>query len=270
MTRIGILLGLLCTNIALADTAPAIVYYQRHSEGWFWYHDPVPEQKKKTPKAAPPAAVDPVAVLEAFQKQLDTAKARAVLKPTDENIRAYLQLNQLALNRAGDFATAWQRVVWTTPALDTSIAHPVNDQAVQLYNDEKLRKVDDFLSETAKTYGLFFFFKGSCPYCHRFAPVLKAFAARYGFTVIPITLDDGALPDFPTPRRNGEGALKLKVDTVPAVFLVDPRERNIRPVAYGYVSDSELRERIYTLLNDTEPQTLQAAQLPGGTLDADQ
>ena len=251
----------------MAGPAP-ILYYQRHGEGWFWYQDPPPAHKKDTPKATPPAAPDPVAVLEAFQRKLDTAKARAVLEPTEANIRAYLELNQLALTRAGDFATAWQRVVWTTPALDPSINHPVNDQAVQLYNDQRLRDVDDFLAQTAHSYGLFFFFKGSCPYCHRFAPILKAFAERYGFTVIPVSLDGGALPDFPSPRTNGDSAVKLNVDTVPAVFLVNPRARSIHPISYGYISGAELGERIYTLLNDTAPQP-PSAPLSGDTLNAD-
>ena len=51
-------------------------------------------------------------------------------------------------------------LVWITPELDTRLAHPVNDQAVQLYNDEKLQRVDAFLEKIAQTHGLFFFFKG--------------------------------------------------------------------------------------------------------------
>lgn len=264
------LLGCLAMNGAHADPAGAVVYYERHGEGWFWYQDPEPEPapEAQEPQAQSPAPTDPVAALAAFQKEIEAAKARAILEPTDEHLKNYLRLNQLAMNRAGDFAQAWQRAVWTTPAFDTRLTNPVNDQAVQLFNDEKLQLVDNFLVKTAQHHGLFFFFKGSCPFCHKFAPVLKGFAETYGFHVIPVSLDGGALPDFPNPRTTADVAVKLKVDTVPALFLVDPRKRAIHPVAFGYVSWSELRERIYTLLNDQPPNPLLQAHLSGDRIDA--
>ncbi len=284
-----LLFGLLTVNIAHAEPdgpvmprdgrysgtpggGVPVVYYERHSEGWFWYQDPEPEPEPDTeePEAQAPASADPIAALSAFQKEIEIAKARAILEPTDENLKTYLHLNQLAMNRAGNFAQAWQRVVWTTPVLDSRLTHPVNDQAVQVFNDEKLRLVDGFLAKTARSHGLFFFFKGSCPFCHKFAPVLKAFAETYGFHIIPISLDGGTLPDFPNPRLNTDMSRSLNVDTVPAVFLVNPRDRAIHPVAFGYVSWTELRRRIYTLMNKQPPNPLLQAQLAGGQTDANE
>jgi len=259
---------LLVTVLAVAPAAgwaAGAGYYQRHAEGWFWYQDP-PPPREEAAQAQPEAPVrdDPVAVLEAFRRRLDTARARAILEPTEDNVKAYLELNQLALARAGDFAQAWQRVVWTTPGLDYSLAHPVNDQAVQVFNDEKVRMLDRFLRKAAARYGMFFFFSESCPYCRRFAPVLRDFADTYGFRVVPVSLDGGALPEFPNPRRNAAIAARLRVDTVPAVFLVEPRTRKIRPVAFGYVGWSELARRIYTLLEGRPPNPLLQARHPGG------
>jgi conjugal transfer pilus assembly protein TraF len=267
------LLGLSAASIAHAAPDGPRVYYERHGEGWFWYQDPEPvveskPEKAEVPSPAPPEPADPVAALAAFQKAIEVAKARAILAPTEEHLKAYLRLNQLALRRAGDFAQAWQRAVWTTPDLDTRLTNPVNDQAVQVFNDEKLRLVDRFLAETARSHGLFFFFKGACPFCHRFAPVLKAFAKTYGFHVIPVSLDGGTLPEFPHPRASTQVAVQLEVDTVPALFLVNPRERAIHPVAFGYVSWRELRERIYTLLNDRPPNPLVQIKNSGDPIDA--
>ncbi len=265
-----LLFGLLAVHSAHADPGAPGVYYQRHGEGWFWYQDPEPEPEadSEAPDTQIPVPADPVAALAAFQKEIEVAKARAILEPTDENLKRYLRLNRLAMHRAGDFAQAWQRAVWTTPALDTRLTHPVNDQAVQLFNDERLRLVDNFLVETAESHGLFFFFKGACPFCHKFAPILKAFAETYGFHVIPISLDGGTLPDFPNPRSSADVAVTLNVDTVPALFLVNPGGRAIHPVAFGYVSWTELRQRIYTLLNGQPPNPLMQAQMTGGRIDA--
>lgn len=270
MKRWPLLMGMLAINCAQANDDGIMVYYHRHAEGWFWYHDPKPEEKPDEAEIKAPAPADSLEVMAAFQKQIELAKARAILDPSDANMKAYLRLNRLAMSRAGEFAEAWQRAVWTTPALDTRLIHPVNDQAVQLFNDENLLLIDRFLFEIAQTHGLFFFFKGDCPFCHRFAPVLKAFAETYGFRVIPVSLDGGALLDFPRPRRNADIAERLRVDAVPAVFLVNPRDRSIHPVAFGYVSEAELKQRIYTLLRGEPPNPLRQAQFPGGLLHADE
>jgi len=55
-----------------------------------------------------------------------------------------------------------------------------------------------------------FFFRGACPYCHKFAPLLKAFADRYGFRLVDVSLDGGGLPEFPTPQPNAQAAEALR------------------------------------------------------------
>nr|MBS0019751.1 conjugal transfer protein TraF [Gammaproteobacteria bacterium] len=250
-------------------------YYQRHAEGWFWYQDPPPPVAQtagpdaKTEAKLPPAPIDPladpVAALEALQARIEQAKALAILVPTTEHVAQYLRLNQEVMARSSAFANTWQRVVWTTPALDSSLQHPVNDHAARAFNDERLAGEGDVLRTLARRHGLWFFFRGGCPFCHEFAPVLKQFAGTYGFQVIPVSLDGAALPEFPYPKRGVEAGLNLQVDTVPAVFLVNPRTRDIHPVAYGFVSLPELRKRIYSLLgHDGQNPPFESAATPGG------
>ncbi len=262
--RCFIMLSLLCLW-SLPVTAD---YYKRHAEGYWWYQDSLPkedetapEQKAPEPSASPPAEsepapFDPVKALEEFQQKLEHARAAAILNPSPENIQTYMELNNRALGHARNFANAAQQTIWTTPELDLSLRHPVYQQAVHAFKDERRELVDSFLFETAKSHGLFFFFEGSCPFCHKFAPILKFFAEFYGFEVIPVTLDGGALPDFPNPRQNNAAGLNLKVENVPALFLVNPTTREIQPVAYGFVSPEELRQRIYTLLRGEPPNPL--------------
>ena len=258
-TRITVLL-LICfwSWPALAD------YYKGHAEGYWWYQDPEPAEETAeenvtetpSPAIAAPPPFDPVAALKAFQEKLEYARAAAIMDPTPENIRAYMGLNNQSLAKARNFTNVAQQTVWTNPDLDLSLRHPVYDQAVHAFKDERRNLVDDFLHKTAERYGLFFFFRGDCPFCHKFAPILKFFAEFYGFEVIPITLDGGALPDFPNPRYNNAAGMSLEVNDVPAVFLVNPTTREIRPIAYGFVSPEELRQRIYTLLQGEPPNPL--------------
>lgn len=254
-----LMLGCLWSWPAAAD------YYKRHAEGYWWYQDPEPEETatEEEPEETTsstvvpqPSKLDPVATLKAFQEKLEYARAAAILEPTPENIRAYMELNNQSLAKARNFTLAAQKTVWTNPDLDLSLRHPVYDQAVHAFKDERHNLVDRFLRDTARRYGLFFFFKSDCPFCHRFAPILKYFAESYGFEVIPVTLDGGSLPDFPNPRLNNAAGLNLKVNDVPALFLVNPATRQIQPVAYGFISPEELRQRIYTLLQGEPPNPL--------------
>lgn len=239
-------------------TVPVENYFNKHAEGWFWYQDPRPEPPKEEEKEPPPPpappVLDPVAQLAAFRQHIETALAAAIVNPTEENVKSYMALNQAAMQRSQDFALSMRRTLWTTPTFDHSLQHPVNDQAVHVYRDEELKNTDAFLHTTARDYGMFFFFRGSCPYCHKLAPILARFAQTYGFRIIPVSLDGGALPEFPNPRTNTQAAVKLKVDTVPAVFLVQPGKGDVYPVAFGFVGWQELRERIFFLLNPESTQ----------------
>ena len=268
-----LLLTLLCALAAAPSKAdPGDAYFDRRAEGWFWYQDPPAEAEPELPEAPvvpeasplPDPPPSPVEALESLKARLEAALAAALMEPTEANLRAYMVLDQAARNRARRFADTWQRVVWSTPALDHRLVRPVNDQAVQLFNDERVRLLDARLRAAAGEYGLFFFFRESCPFCHRFAPVLARFAATYGFRVVPITLDGGALPEYPAPRRNDRMAERLEVDTVPALFLARPDTREIHPVAFGYVGHLELAERIYTVLEGAPPNPLLATRQAGG------
>ncbi len=267
-----LLASLMAASIGAAKEGDIVGYFEGHAEGWFWYDDPEPDpavEERGTESPAPPAMPpvppnDPVAALEALQKDLEHAMAQALMEPTEDNVRAYMVLDQEARARAGNFASTWQRVVWTTPSLDHRLVHPVNDQAVHVFNDAKVELMDDFLRTTAEHYGMFFFFREGCPFCHRFAPVLKAFADTYGFFVTAVSLDGGTLPAFPAPRIDRGMAERLQVETVPAVYLVEPRGGAIYPVAFGYVGHRELAERIYTLVHGRPPNPLLEANAMGG------
>ena len=91
---------------------------------------------------------------------------------------------------------------------------------------------------------LIFFFRGDCPYCHKFAPILKKFAERYGFTVIPVAVDGGTLPEYPYPKEDYTLGRQLKVAQVPALFMIQPEDNRVAAVAYGYNDWSSLKAKI--------------------------
>lgn len=63
-----------------------------------------------------------------------------------------------------------------------------------------------------------------------------------------ISLDGGVLPEFPDAVPDNGLAARLGVAVTPALYMVNPRTQEITPVGYGVMTESELTQRIYTLI----------------------
>jgi len=208
--------------------------------GWYWYEVLEPdEEETPAPEASPPVAaastaLSPREILAEQGERWEDAMAAAVLEPTPENLRAYMELTAAMQDQAQGFATSFQRHLWVAPEFDTSLQRPVAPEALMAANEVELETQVRQLEAIAERRGLIYFFRSDCPYCVRFSPIVARFAAAHGFTIIPVTMDGKGLPDFPTPEPNVALAGQLGVETVPAVYLVDPEENRIAPVAFGF------------------------------------
>jgi len=269
MKRLSLLLltlFLLTTATPWANATPSEQWFDRHAEGWFWYVVPPIEEENDKTEDIPPIAIpapalsdpkaSPKAELKAFQEKLENAQALAIMQPTDENVTAYLYLQKQAMDNSQRFAEMWQRVVWVTPELDHTLVRPTSPKAVNAYYDTRNEHRKVRLETIARTHGLFYFFRESCPYCQRFSPILKSFATRHGFHVTAISLDGGTSPGFPDPRFDNGTARRLGVNTVPAVYLIQPRSRSVQPVSFGLIGPSELEERVITLIDKNSGDAL--------------
>jgi conjugal transfer pilus assembly protein TraF len=229
-------------------------YWRRNREGWFWYQDPPPEVRKKKETAReqeqrPRELIE----FEAMQKRLDELKRIAVMNPTEDHMKAYMGYQRYVMDKSAVFADNWQRLVWKTPELDYSLTgRPTNSFAIDVFDGQQRDKQANTIRALAKTHGLFFFFRSDCPYCHKFAPVLKHFEQNYGLTVFAVSLDGGGLPEYPTPLTDNGMAANLNVSMVPAIFLAVPGTREITPIGYGVMAETELVERIHAI-TQTKP-----------------
>ncbi len=226
--------------------------------GWHFYEDPVPEAEPprpvppkptSTPAAArdsrrdhrPPELVE----LERLRKRVEDLRGIAVMRPTEANVRRYMELESKVVVQASTFADVAQRVAWTTPELDPSLqGRPVNAKALEVFEAQQLGDRSRSIAELGRDHVLLFFFRGDCPYCHAFAPILEAFQGRHRIRVEAVSLDGGALSGFVSARRDNGTAAALRVTQVPAVYLAQPFTGRIVPIGFGVLSESQLLERI--------------------------
>lgn len=226
--------------------------------GWHFYEDPAKEVEP--PRSVPPKPPGPAAAardsrqntrplelveLERLRQRVEDLRGIAVMRPTEANVRRYMELEAKVVAQASTFADVAQRVAWTTPELDPSLhGRPVNAKALEVFEAQQMGDRSRSIAELGRDHVLLFFFRGDCPYCHAFAPTLEAFQGRHGMRVEAVSLDGGALPGFTSARRDNGAAAALRVAQVPAVYLAQPFTGRIVPIGFGVLSESQLLERI--------------------------
>jgi len=245
-------------------------YWSDTWRGWHFYEDPASEVEDKPvapPKAftpavptLPPKAPELVA-FERLQKAVEETRNIAIMQPTEANVRRYMELESQVVERASYFADVAQRVAWATPELDPTLqGRPVGAKALEVFEQQQLADRSRSIGDLGRDHVLFFFFRADCPYCHAFAPTLRAFQARHGIKVVAIGVDGGPMPGFPDARADNGIATTLKVTQVPAVFLAQPFTGKITPIGFGVLSEAQLLERIALVAT---PQA--EAMLPGAS-----
>lgn len=223
-----------------------LAFFGRHAEGWHWYQslsDSNVEEKNEKADLVLPLQT-PTQAIENQRKALETTLHAAIIEPSRENIVAYIIAQKALMDQSQRFSESWQRIVMTTPALDETLVHPVDQNARHVYYGEKNKELTKRIKTLAQEYGLFFFFKGNCPYCHHFAPIVKHFAKKHGWSVLGISMDGGELADFPNAKRDNGMAARLQISHVPALIAFHSVSGKMIPLAYGMVSESEIEERI--------------------------
>ncbi len=240
----------LITDNRLLITPSAASFFERRAEGWHWYQDPPREDKDEAKKKKPDSILPtptPTQQIEAQRKEIETKLHAAIVEPTRENLMAYIITQKALMDQSQRFSESWQRVIMTTPALDETLIHPVDQSARHVYYDEQAKAFSKHMKGLSQEYGLFFFFRQNCAYCHNFAPIVKRFAQKYGWSVLPISLDGGTLPEFPNARRDNGMAERLQITHVPALIALHSKTGKLLPLAYGMVSESEIERRIEML-----------------------
>jgi conjugal transfer pilus assembly protein TraF len=236
------ILCFVCSTASLAEN-----YYENHETGWYWFDDPAQKVIKPIPEKKS-LDNDPTESVDKVKNTIKHALDKAIVDPTPENVERYITLQNEMSQRANQFANTWQEVLLKHPELNYSISHPTNNVALQVYHENESKQKNAVLEQFAQHSGLFFFYRSTCPYCQRFAPILKHFAETNHITIIAITMDGISLPEFPDSKHDSGQAEKFHVTVEPSLYAVDPTTQKAYPVAFGLTSETELQNNIYNIM----------------------
>lgn len=236
-------------------------FFERKAEGWHWYRDQESEVRKlesERKAKQKQSVINPSQQIEEQRKSLEQKLHSAIIEPSQEHLIAYITAQKALMDQSQRFAEMWKQVIMTTPSLDETLQYPVDQNARHVYYSAQRHLIENQIKKLSAEYGLFFFFRKNCGYCHHFAPIVKRFAQKYGWSVLPISLEGGTLAEFPHVKQNNGIAERLNITHVPALIALHPKTGQLIPLAYGLTSESEIEQRVELLTRLSE------GLVPGG------
>lgn len=240
-------------------------FYERKEEGWFWYQkkpEPVEEKIEEieplppvvvaefetTPELPPEtkAAIGPSVYSSAWLKEaLPNYRMLAIDDPKVENVKTYLYLQRLAIDKAERYALATEMATVGDPFLDETVRRPLANFATGSVDSATGLAKNNLMKEIAQRAGLFFFFSSECTLCELQAPLIKTLVTHEGFSIIPVSVNGKNLMDSPFDsfQLNQGHAEMLGVQTLPALYLATP-DGNFSAIGQGVFSLPEIQQRI--------------------------
>jgi len=214
-------------------------FFERKAEGWHWY-----ENRDQGSDARGQKVQEPSQQIQDLRKDAEQKLYTAILKPTESNITAYLKAQKHIYDMSFKFGEGWQRTLINHPEFDETIRFPVTQVGRRAYLQQEQEKKEQAISLLSKQYGLFFFFRGDCTYCHKFAPIVHAFAQKYGWEVIALSVDGGTTEAFTNAQRDNGMAEKLSIHSYPTLLAYDTQSRQLIRICSGLISLQDIENRI--------------------------
>jgi conjugal transfer pilus assembly protein TraF len=219
-------------------------FYDVAKQGWFWYEEPAPEPEKE--EATPPMS-RPVPSLgdystqqlwdmhpDDFQDLLMEFQKKAVQRPTEENVRDYLTMQDLARRKAAAYANVASYVIQKYADLDVGREYPVAAPGVIARVKMQKEEISATIQDAAADHALLYFASQDCSYCQEQQQILRYFTDRYGWQIKEIDVD--AKPAI---------AARFGIQTTPSLLLIAKDRPDYIPVASGVVALDELERSLY-------------------------
>ena len=217
-------------------------WFDRHSEGWFWYEpimEPEKEQDKLETQNAKLQPLSSAWIRGNIGQYLD----KAIDHPSKENVSNYLYLDRLVKEKAERFAHVGKQVIEADPMLDENVRRPISPAAAKIKDDMAYKAREWVLRKISRIVGLVFYYQGNCKLCHIQARTVQFLSMEYGFELIPVSTDGQLIPELPDSRTERSPPSTLNILTYPALFLMQP-PNNIVLLRQGTTSLTALTERL--------------------------
>lgn len=228
--------------------------------GWQFYNLPDKPKEPKKQKVVPLPHTQPSAMpsdldkMRALQKQLEEAKATAIMNPTPETVARYKAYQDYFVGKATEFSSAWEAMLLKYPQFDYNIQNSHYNATASVKAVEERKAQNEAIQQVNQQYGIFFFYRGNEALDHKLAGVVKDFGAQYGLTIVPISVDGKITSHYPQSKVDNGQAQSMGIKFFPALFLVSPKTHQYKPLAYGFITQDDLARRVLNVVTNFKPR----------------
>lgn len=233
--------------------------WKNPDRGFLFYGEKKPDESKD------PKEFETVEELKfEAQKRLNVA----VMNPTESNLKAYLEINTLMLEKSTQFAQRWKETLWANPGFDHTVVHPNANFAQVALKDEAKSEKADILKELSTHAGLVILVQSGCSFCSLMAPVIQRLQQETGIEALAISIKGDVSSEWPGAKPNNGIVKRLmtlsgSVPTVtPAIFLVDRKGEQAQLIASGALSLEDLKDRLVQASGLPRPTNSSIQTLP--------
>ena len=254
---------------ALPPALAESLYIDKERGYFFYERQPEPEpEPAPTPvptpvvDAPPPEPVEPIAEPPApviaeqpegppplssewLKANLQSYLFTALDEPTHDNIRAYLYLQRLMLDRSEEFARETQVVLALNPELSADSIRPEFHMASTALNQQATKSAQSILAELSPDLHFTLVTKAGCTLCALQYRTLGIHLKRYGGTLELVSVDGSGIPSEGVPPQpvNPKRLRALSPPSVPALY-VRYQDRPETVLTQGVVAVDRLQDLI--------------------------
>jgi conjugal transfer pilus assembly protein TraF len=181
-----------------------------------------------------------------FHQAYEEVKADATINPQDEE--KYLKLMQLhhfISEKTTQTGMTFKKLLLKHPEYSYVKDRPVEQAARSTYHQlERQKKTEMVKKMKEEGWGFFFVYEGNDALTQTLAPSMQQFADTHNIELLGISNDGVFIDDI---RQNRPNENKVIVPFTPALVLVNPNTSEFKPLAYGFISQSDLLGRFYNV-----------------------
>ena len=233
-------------------------YYGDAKRGWWWYEkiplekrdrdEKVEDGKKRSPRLSDYTMEelwnmypdDFQAVLMAFQK-------KAVQVPSENNVREYYVVQDIARRKSLAFANVSAAVMQKYPDLSVAADFPITAPGRNAEVSQRTDEIESRIRSAREEFALIYFSSAGCPYCAEEGSILSRFVEKYGWEIREIDIE-----------REAAVSSVFGIETTPTLLLIYRGRADHITVSAGVASLAEIEEKLYRgirlLKNEITPE----------------
>lgn len=257
------------------EGSPEKYYFSPPKVGWYWYHDPKPDepedrqdpevqQSPREPEVGQKYTKDELYDMypDRFQDLLKVRLKTAVQFPTEENVEDYLTMQDIARRKAAAFTSAVQYVTQKNAAtFSVNDVYPGTTPGMEARIQMQQKEIEGTIGGTRNDHAILFFWKPDCGFCEKQVGILKYFSEKYGWEIKPINI-----------AEQHDLAARFNITTTPTLLLIRQGSEQYMPISVGVISLAEMEQKLYQAIRylngDTDIDTFTNTDFEkGGTLD---